>query len=338
MNVAAMTVYGDYYNEDRLFDENSCLIGQNLLLPGICLKQKLKENGHSYHTFDCYKEKDIDKIIYFDIPSNSKLTFVGLIDIARYVLHKGWKNDYFNKTINDLPRNNRVLIIQEPPVVNPKSYNKKFHRYFGKILTWNPDLVDNKKYFDFKYPQPIPDKQYCIPFTQKKMFTQISGNKKGIGDNELYSERRKVIDYFETNNNDFEFYGVGWEKENLKTYKGRTDDKLETLSKYKFSFTFENCSGLNGYVTEKIFDCFFAGTVPIYWGAEDIENYIPEECYIDYRKFKSIEEVVDFCQKLTEEEYEKYRVAAKNYLNGDYFKENFSVEAYVERMCRAILD
>lgn len=337
MNISVLTMYNEFYNNDRLFDSNSCSIGQNLLQPGIELQKSLLAQGHNYHTFDLFNINDIDIVICFDIPT-SRLFNLGIKDWYYYFRNKSFKKDFFRKSTKSVETRNRILIIQEPPVVNPKSYNKKFHRYFGKILTWNPDLVDNKKYFDFKYPQPIPDKQYCIPFTQKKMFTQISGNKKGIGDNELYSERRKVIDYFETYNNDFEFYGVGWEKENLKTYKGRTDDKLETLSQYKFSFTFENCSGLKGYVTEKIFDCFFAGTVPIYWGAEDIENYIPEECYIDYRKFNSIEEVVDFCQKLTEEEYEKYRLAAKNYLNGDYFKENFSVEAYVERMCRAILD
>ncbi|SDH60460.1 Glycosyltransferase family 10 (fucosyltransferase) C-term [Pseudobutyrivibrio sp. 49] len=338
MNIAVMTMYGNYYNGDKLFDRTACNIGQNLLLPGIRLKEYIETNGDKYHTYDVYKDNNIDKLICFDIPSNSYFFNNSIQSWVRYLLMGKWLNDGFSKLEKTISVENRILIVQEPPVVSPKSYNMDYHKYFGKILTWNPDLVDNKKYFDFKYPQPVPEKLYSVPFTDKKMFTQISGNKKGVGDNELYSERKKVIDFFEQNDDDFEFYGFGWEKENLKTYKGRTDDKLETLSQYKFSFTFENCSGLKGYVTEKIFDCFFAGTVPIYWGAEDIDNYIPEECYIDYRKFKSIEEVVDFCQKLTEEEYEKYRVAAKNYLNSDYFKENFSVEAYVERMCRAILD
>lgn len=338
MNIAVMTIYGDYYNNDRLFCEEECTIGQNLLLPGIILKKRMEELGNSYHTFDCYSNNTIDRVVCFDIPDYSLLFCEGMKDLIKYVRFRRWNIDKFGKVLRRVPMQNRILIIQEPPVVSPKSYNKHFHRYFSKVLTWNPDLVDDRKYYDFKYPQPIPGKMYFVPFSQKKMFTQISGNKKGVGDNELYSERRKVIDFFESNNIDFEFYGVGWEKEKLSSYKGKTDNKLKTLSQYKYSFTFENCSGLKGYVTEKIFDCFFAGTVPIYWGAEDIENYIPEECYIDYRKFKSIEEVVDYCQKLTEEEYEKYRVAAKNYLNGDYFKENFSVEAYVERMCRAILD
>ena len=38
---------------------------------------------------------------------------------------------------------------------------------------------------------------------------------------------------------------------------------------------------VNGYVTEKIFDAFKAGCVPVYWGAENITKYVPAECFID---------------------------------------------------------
>ena len=33
MNIAIVNIYGDAYSEDKLFDINSCKIGQNLLLP-----------------------------------------------------------------------------------------------------------------------------------------------------------------------------------------------------------------------------------------------------------------------------------------------------------------
>ena len=40
-----------------------------------------------------------------------------------------------------------------------------------------------------------------------------------------------------------------------------------------------------GYMTEKIWDSFKAKTVPVYWGASNIEEYVPKNCFIDYRDF-----------------------------------------------------
>ena len=46
---------------------------------------------------------------------------------------------------------------------------------------------------------------------------------------------------------------------------GNVDDKIEWLKSYKFNICFENGSH-PGYLTEKLFDAFLAGCVPIYWG------------------------------------------------------------------------
>ncbi|MCL1721757.1 glycosyltransferase family 10, partial [Vibrio parahaemolyticus] len=52
-----------------------------------------------------------------------------------------------------------------------------------------------------------------------------------------------------------------------KSYKGSVESKTHTLKNYKFCICFENAQMIEGYITEKIFDCFFSATVPIYWGA-----------------------------------------------------------------------
>ena len=38
-------------------------------------------------------------------------------------------------------------------------------------------------------------------------------------------------------------------------------------------------------MTEKLFDCFFSGTVPVYWGAPDVFDWVPADCFIDMRQF-----------------------------------------------------
>ena len=60
-------------------------------------------------------------------------------------------------------------------------------------------------------------------------------------------------------------------------------DLIKLISSYKFVLCKEN-STREGYLTEKIFNAFMAGTIPIYIGPPDMDNYINPECYIDASK------------------------------------------------------
>ena len=63
----------------------------------------------------------------------------------------------------------------------------------------------------------------------------------------------------------------------------RADTKIDTLRRYKFCVAVEN-SEMPHYVTEKIFDSFVAGCVPVYFGAPNIYDYIPHrDAIIDVR-------------------------------------------------------
>jgi len=83
-----------------------------------------------------------------------------------------------------------------------------------------------------------------------------------------------------------------------KIYKGKgvCKTKGEAYSRYRFAFCLEN-SRVNGYVTEKIFDCFQEGIVPIYGGAYNIEKYVPKDCFIDYYDYRNLDEIVDYIKK-----------------------------------------
>ncbi|MGJ4860264.1 glycosyltransferase family 10 [Labrys sp. La1] len=57
--------------------------------------------------------------------------------------------------------------------------------------------------------------------------------------------------------------------------------KLKTIADYKFTIAFENACA-EDYVTEKFFDPLWAGSVPVYLGAPNIEEFAPgDRCYID---------------------------------------------------------
>lgn len=73
-------------------------------------------------------------------------------------------------------------------------------------------------------------------------------------------------------------YGSGWPSD-LPNYCGRCVNKIATLRRYKYAVVFEN-QRQPGYITEKLLDCFVAGTVPIYWGAPDVHEHIPPASYL----------------------------------------------------------
>jgi alpha(1,3/1,4) fucosyltransferase len=119
-----------------------------------------------------------------------------------------------------------------------------------------------------------------------------------------------------------------------KVYRGFASSKSDTLGRYKFSLCFEN-SVLKGWITEKIFDCFFAGTVPVYWGAPDIEDHVPADCFIDKRRFEDYAELRAHLKALTEKDLQAYRENARAFIGSPRF-EPFTKQAFAELFRRMI--
>jgi len=103
------------------------------------------------------------------------------------------------------------------------------------------------------------------------------------------------------------------------------------LSRYRFSVCFEN-GPMRGYITEKIFDCLYAGVVPVYLGAPDINKYIPEDSYVDMRKFDSYKEMLTSVQAMSAQEWQLKREAGREFLRNDGRK------YYTHSLERIILD
>lgn len=119
-----------------------------------------------------------------------------------------------------------------------------------------------------------------------------------------------------------------------KVYRGFASSKSQVLGKYKFAICFEN-SVLKGWITEKIFDCFFAGTVPVYWGAPDIQDHIPADCFIDMRQFKNYAELKDRLKSMTDGEVMAYRECARAFLSSPAFRP-YMKQTFVENIARII--
>lgn len=224
----------------------------------------------------------------------------------------------------------------EPPTVQSSLYTAKVQNLFGKIFTWNDDLVDNRKFFKFNYPV-LKKRTACIPdFDQKKFCVMINTYFKDKHPLSLYGQR--VIDarFFEEREETFDIYGRFWDQTGLTHWKGKAKDKEAVLKNYKFCLCYENMRDVKGYITEKIFDCFAAGCVPIYWGASNVADYIPPECFIDRRAFASLKALHAFLRAMSRREYERYLEATALYLESEE-AQVFSRDAFVKVFMNGIV-
>jgi len=94
---------------------------------------------------------------------------------------------------------------------------------------------------------------------------------------------------------------------------------LNVFNKYKFVICFEN-SYANGYITEKIFNCFYGKTIPIYKGSEKITDYINKNSFIDGRG-NFIEEV----KRIKDDENLYNSYINTNKISDNYNNENYDV-------------
>ena len=83
----------------------------------------------------------------------------------------------------------------------------------------------------------------------------------------------------------------------------------ELMAKYMFYFAMENAPACAGYATEKIWMALARGSIPVYMGAEDIEEIMPaKNAFVDMRKFESPEALGEELRSIARDEakYKSY--------------------------------
>ena len=117
-------------------------------------------------------------------------------------------------------------------------------------------------------------------------------------------------------------YGELWSSKFNSVLKGKVkrEDKINVLSKYKFVISYDSYTNQNGYISEKIFDCFMAKVVPVYLGADNICDYIPKDCFINKKDFNTYDELYEFLRSIDESTYEKYIRNIEKFLQSNNYK------------------
>jgi hypothetical protein len=78
--------------------------------------------------------------------------------------------------------------------------------------------------------------------------------------------------------------------------------KQDILSRYRFTLAFENAISRD-YVTDMLYDPLVAGSVPVYLGAPNVEEFVPgDHCYINAASFPSVKALADHLMGLRDDE------------------------------------
>lgn len=318
--------------------------------PFIHLRAQLRDMGYQLDTADLHPVRDCARVIIWDLEgfdsanrwqARMRRGFKRMIGRER---RAKWRNSrtLFEDCLEAGIQSRVALILGEPAVVLPANWNPAFHEPFSRILTWNDDYVDGIRYQKLHWPLPtahpeVPD----VPFRDRKLLVNISGNKHSSHPKELYSARRDTIRFFERSHPDqFDLYGVGWGSSGdpgarYPSYRGTIEHKWDVYPNYKFGLCYENMCDEPGWITEKIFDCIRAGSVPIYRGAPNISDYVDSEAFVDRARFESEAELSSYLSGISEAEFRNFRMAGQDYLQSRKFKA-FLSPAFADSVIRLL--
>ncbi len=340
MNLGFWNFY-TYYNANRMFGGSSAPgSGDDASYAAMRLADYLRERGHQVNTLD-KAQGELDAAVFFDHP-----TFL---------------NPYYRRLRKT--RTKLYLFLLENAVNRPDNYWKWNHRDFEKVFVWNPELVDNKKYIRVYDTQKIPPNFRVNAAKKNKFCILLSSQKYSTHKKALYRERIDIIRWFEREHpSQFDLYGQRWDRfyfsnflwrlnillaklyrkfpdrfrtHHFPSHRGPVARKREVMRSYKFAIVYENAV-FPGYLTEKIFDAFFAGCVPVYLGAPNVLDHIPAEAFIDRRNFSDNEALYRHLIGMSDQEYLGHIKAIEEFVNGERIKP-FSADHYIDTFVKHIV-
>lgn len=323
-NIYIDPAYPVFY-QDRLFDLSDPLLNRDdQLLPFHRLREDLGARCKSIHTADLRSAADTG------VEGVSAYISLGIPDNFRQIASEGQAKL-------------KAFVIMEPPVVAPHLYRMlpELTDAFERVYVHNVDGdgydmagVQRDKLRRLYWPVPYDKvlEPYWSQRDRARRIVVINGSHKPRSFRaEQYSTRIEAMAALAPAGV-ADLYGRGWERwwsrealwlpywRNRRTlmsiYKGACASKFEVLQRYQFCLCFENMA-MNGYITEKLFDCLYAGTIPLYLGAPDIERYVPDDVYIDCRKFRSWDEMWAQVREIPESRVDAMRQAGRQFLESE---------------------
>ena len=229
--------YYQRFDESEITNGDT-LYGNYLYYP---LKKLIDILNTDYKIQTVYSD-DFDIIVFCDLDQE-------LFEYAKKLPKKIKKILVLTESVIYTPFAHHLNILVDPVWAYVVSYNREYH-------------TPNTIYYD------IPVTGIQLPVNMATCNTDIGCHIASYkNDTRGYTfERDKLITEL-ANKNNIHVYGSGWQFK--KNYLGKTADKIQTISQYKYYIALENAK-YSGYVTEKLGDAILAEKPSLYFG--DIEN------------------------------------------------------------------
>lgn len=332
------------FMENRAFDANlmSEFPGGSA---GVMLAQRLRSRGVEIQTADVFLRNpqfEGQAVVYSNEITQFTRTLIHELNIPGAVCSSAESPIVAWRFYSDLPETskwfrNMCLFPGASERIDPSAHFEPLYWPYPDLTPRDSPEWDSRQFLTlinsnkraFGWPAPIFDIRHPR-FSAYKLREAWKANRARRGNDwlstELYVDRLESIRHFGTTEG-FDLYGRGWSEPTSgadavtraaiqRSYRGEIPalDKLEVLERHKFCLCFENCA-FPGYITEKIFDCLVAGTIPVYLGAPDIAEYVPADTYIDFREFAGYAELEGYLRNMSASAAGAYREAARAFLS-----------------------
>ena len=171
----------------------------------------------------------------------------------------------------------KVAWLLEPNAIHPHMYEwiQTNNKLFDYVLTFDEDLISKGQNYLY-YPH---GRCWINNYEDLKKENKVSIIASSKNFTEGHQLRHKVIDKFKN----IEVFGYGYNP---------VENKEDSLSKYMYSVTIENCRQ-PGYWTEKIVDCFATKTIPIFWGDDAVSDFFDPEGIIYFNSQEELGEILE---------------------------------------------
>ncbi len=331
--IYASIIYRNY-KDNALFKEGSGENNGEFFLPYRKVRQEFLRNGVELNTAD--------------LNAGRKVAFELYINCCRQA-----------------PRARAYVYLYENPLIRLANRNRRLLGRYAKWFTWDGELLDDARAVRLFYPNRLEAMAYADPQERPLFLVLVTTNNaiKDYDPREQFGTRVEIIKWYERHApDDFHLFGRGWDcpaalpgrwgqvcnqarkivarlfpvKSPFATWRGPVASKDELLARSRFSIAYENSRDLPGYVTEKLFDCFRAGCVPVYVGPKEIHDYVPADCFIDGRAFATTAALDAHLRTIDDAAYRGYQERIRAYLSSDQAKP-FSQDHYAETLVREIM-
>jgi len=276
---------------------------------------------------DIFYTKYIEKI--YSLYNSNKITAVPFHKNADFVVVTNCVGNRGSVKEKDLNLKKVILHQYEPP---------ERHKMWGKWA--DKAYLDNTiyKFFDMERNRPIVFPYYDVKGECFKPCATIP-NKEERQDRlcfitslwNTYSGhalRLRLLDAMHDSNFDYDLYGgkrYSCVHKNISAYKQWKDkdipNKHDVLNTYKYTLVIENTFEGNWF-SEKFWDAIISECLPIYWGAPNLEKFIPEKSFIRLKENSTPQDIMGTIEKAIKDKEWEHRIehirAAKRLLLQKY--------------------